>query len=270
MAAAVLLTEGDTVLLVRRGVSPRIGYWALPAGFVDPGELPEETAVREVAEETGLAVALDGFMGFSRITNPDKPGVLVYFGGHPVGGQLQAQDDVSEACWFARRLASRGMNWPLPRPVPLMSGRWSGETATSSAQLTAATNTTAAWSNSMFDTTLNAIRLAYSGERAKRHIASISQYHRIQASPGYREAARLRGSGTGQRRPVHRGAELPCRPPDAPSGPSRASRSGPARGRRSTCCKASRLSSACATSRRCRCPSFSAARPCRAISRWWC
>lgn len=100
MAAAVLLTQDGQVLLVRRAVSPRIGYWALPAGFVDPGELPEETAVREVAEETGLLVALDGFMGFSRITNPDKPGVLVYFGGHPVGGQLQAQDDVSEARWF--------------------------------------------------------------------------------------------------------------------------------------------------------------------------
>ena len=27
--------------------------------------------------------------------------MLVYFGGHPLGGQLQAQDDVSEAVWFA-------------------------------------------------------------------------------------------------------------------------------------------------------------------------
>jgi len=41
----------------------------------------------------------------------------------------------------------------------------------------------------MFETTLNAIRVAYSGERAKRHIANISQHHRIQASPGYRAAA---------------------------------------------------------------------------------
>lgn len=41
----------------------------------------------------------------------------------------------------------------------------------------------------MFEATLDAIRRAYSGERAKRHVAHISQHHRIQASPGYRAAA---------------------------------------------------------------------------------
>jgi ADP-ribose pyrophosphatase YjhB (NUDIX family) len=101
LAVAVLLTEGGQVLLVRRAVAPRVGYWALPAGFVDPGELPEETALREVQEETGLDVVLDNFIGFWRITNPDKPGVLIYFDGRPVGGRLEAQDDVSEARWFA-------------------------------------------------------------------------------------------------------------------------------------------------------------------------
>lgn len=102
LAAAVLLTQDDSVLLVRRAVEPAIGRWALPAGFVDPGELPADTAVREVAEETGLRIALDGFLGFWHITNPDKPGVLTYFAGHVLDGQLQAQDDVSEARWFAR------------------------------------------------------------------------------------------------------------------------------------------------------------------------
>lgn len=42
----------------------------------------------------------------------------------------------------------------------------------------------------MFETILQTINKAYSGEIARRHIAAISQYHRIQASPGYREAAR--------------------------------------------------------------------------------
>ena len=96
----VIHTPDLQVLLMNRADAP--GHWQSVTGSKDwPGEPLHDTAVREVAEETGLHVALDGFMGFERIANPDKPGVLVYFGGHPVGGQLQAQDDVSEARWFA-------------------------------------------------------------------------------------------------------------------------------------------------------------------------
>jgi 8-oxo-dGTP pyrophosphatase MutT (NUDIX family) len=39
------------------------GVWALPKGIVDPGEQPELTAVREVAEETGVAGDLDRKLG---------------------------------------------------------------------------------------------------------------------------------------------------------------------------------------------------------------
>lgn len=39
------------------------GTWALPKGLIDPGESGAETAVREVAEETGLAGRLDGKLG---------------------------------------------------------------------------------------------------------------------------------------------------------------------------------------------------------------
>ncbi|HET7573452.1 MAG TPA: NUDIX domain-containing protein [Gaiellaceae bacterium] len=42
------------------------GVWALPKGRIDPGERPEQTALREVREETGVEGRLDGKLGESR------------------------------------------------------------------------------------------------------------------------------------------------------------------------------------------------------------
>jgi len=56
-ADLVILTVRDgslQVLLIRRGIAPYRGRWALPGGFVRPEEDLEETARRELAEETGL------------------------------------------------------------------------------------------------------------------------------------------------------------------------------------------------------------------------
>lgn len=46
-----ILTRGDNVLLCRRAIDPRYGYWTLPAGFMENGETVEQAARREAIEE---------------------------------------------------------------------------------------------------------------------------------------------------------------------------------------------------------------------------
>ena len=52
--AGCMLRVGGRVLLSRRAVPPRIGFWTIPGGFVEKGESTEDAAVRELAEETGV------------------------------------------------------------------------------------------------------------------------------------------------------------------------------------------------------------------------
>ena len=51
---------GDQVLLCRRNIEPRHGYWTLPAGFLELGESTSEGALRETVEEAGARIDLQG------------------------------------------------------------------------------------------------------------------------------------------------------------------------------------------------------------------
>jgi 8-oxo-dGTP pyrophosphatase MutT (NUDIX family) len=58
VARVVLLDPDDRVLLIRSSdpAAPTLpGWWELPGGGIDPGESPEQAALRELHEETGLA-----------------------------------------------------------------------------------------------------------------------------------------------------------------------------------------------------------------------
>ena len=54
---------GDKVLLCVRAIEPRVGYWTVPAGFLELGESPEEGAAREAVEEANADVEVDDLIG---------------------------------------------------------------------------------------------------------------------------------------------------------------------------------------------------------------
>ncbi|HEV8594711.1 MAG TPA: NUDIX hydrolase [Thermoplasmata archaeon] len=103
-AVSALLLDGDRVLLIRRKASPNRGRWTFPGGTVQLGETLSAAVVREVREETGLAVeplevvdATDVIV--PETVRPDYHFVLVVFRGRAVGGSLRAMSDAAEARW---------------------------------------------------------------------------------------------------------------------------------------------------------------------------
>lgn len=99
--AGVIVYDSRGALLVRRAHPPRIGSWCLPAGYMEWHESPEQTAVRETREETGLEVEIVGlFNVYSGDDDPRANAILTLYSARIVGGDLVAGDDASEVDFF--------------------------------------------------------------------------------------------------------------------------------------------------------------------------
>jgi len=59
---AFVLKDGN-ILLIKRGTPPFKHYWSLPGGVAREDESPEEACIREVIEETGIIVQVQGEAG---------------------------------------------------------------------------------------------------------------------------------------------------------------------------------------------------------------
>ncbi len=67
----------DQVLLCKRAIEPRLGYWTLPAGFMEIGETSGEGAVRETMEEAGARISLGPL--YTMIDVPHAEQVHIFF-----------------------------------------------------------------------------------------------------------------------------------------------------------------------------------------------
>ena len=86
------------LLLMRRALEPRRGYWTPPGGFVDMGESTEEAAVRECEEEVGLAVEVASLLGvYSR---PTVGIVVVTYRARAPAGEPKPGVETLETRWF--------------------------------------------------------------------------------------------------------------------------------------------------------------------------
>jgi len=101
-AAGGVIVQDDRILMVQRAHPPRIGWWCFPAGFMEWGEHPEQTAIREVEEETGLQVRLKGFFEvYSGDDDPRVNAILLLYLAEVTGGTLRAADDAQDVRFFA-------------------------------------------------------------------------------------------------------------------------------------------------------------------------
>jgi len=108
-ASAVAIVSDGRVVLVKRRVPPHVGSWCLPAGFQEYDEGPEETAVREVKEETNLDIRLRRLHTvFFSTAHPGKNTVVHVYRAERVGGVMRPGGDVSAVRLFPLdRLPSR-------------------------------------------------------------------------------------------------------------------------------------------------------------------
>lgn len=97
VAGTIPVRDDGRILLVRRAISPRMGMWVFPGGYMDVGETAEEAAARETLEEAHLEVVNLQLLGV--YTRPE-PGVVVIVYEAEARGEGEAGHETSEIGWF--------------------------------------------------------------------------------------------------------------------------------------------------------------------------
>jgi 8-oxo-dGTP diphosphatase len=121
-AGCVVVAESGTGLLLLL-IRDKQGVWTLPKGHLDPGETEEQAAIREVAEETGIACRIRRLVG--RVTYPvyrqgvwrDKQVAYFLAGAQPHEPIPALAEGISAAQWMPLRSGIARIAYPQVREM---------------------------------------------------------------------------------------------------------------------------------------------------------
>jgi ADP-ribose pyrophosphatase YjhB (NUDIX family) len=106
VAVGTIISTGEGVVLLKRGIEPAYGKWVFPGGLVDRGERVEDAAIRETREEACLDVRLTGLLNV--YSYAESSVIIIVYTAEVIGGRLMAGDETLEArCYQAAAIP-----WP--------------------------------------------------------------------------------------------------------------------------------------------------------------
>jgi ADP-ribose pyrophosphatase YjhB (NUDIX family) len=98
LAAACIVSDENSIILVKRAIEPHIGKWSFPSGYVNRGEDVAEAAVREVIEETFVVARVNWLVGL--YSQAGRAVVLAVYDATQIDGTMGAGEETSDARMF--------------------------------------------------------------------------------------------------------------------------------------------------------------------------
>lgn len=117
VAGAVVVDDQGRILMCRRAIEPRAGFWTLPAGFMEQGESVEQAAVREAFEEACARIEITDILGVYSV--PRISQVQIFFRARMAEPGISAGPESLEVAFFALdevpegELAFPSVRWAL-------------------------------------------------------------------------------------------------------------------------------------------------------------
>lgn len=106
LAVSAAIIRDGKVLVVRRARKPALGVYTLPGGVVETGETLTEAVIREVREETSLAIEPAALAGYREAIVRDAQNgverhfVILCFAARWISGEPVLNDELDDARWL--------------------------------------------------------------------------------------------------------------------------------------------------------------------------